>query len=130
MGRWMEALNKKEEVVFEVAPNFLIYCSRHLPKDIRNEFPILLNLDLNSNKWIDELQTFKTDKISELKNEIERVRRILNKEEFTPNLNTEKILKYWTTEEYDLKDINDDINILKSFFKKSIKQGLEVKIYL
>ncbi|WP_132065906.1 hypothetical protein [Aquimarina spinulae] len=126
----MEALNKKEEVVFEVAPNFLIYCSRHLPKDIRNEFPILLNLDLNSNKWIDELQTFKTDKISELKNEIERVRRILNKEEFTPNLNTEKILKYWTTEEYDLKDINDDINILKSFFKKSIKQGLEVKIYL
>ncbi|WP_025663485.1 hypothetical protein [Aquimarina megaterium] len=130
MGRWMEALNKKEEVVFEMAPNFLIYCSKHLPKNIRNEFPILLNLDLNSNDWIDELQTFKSDRISELKNEIERVRRILNNEEFTLNLNREKILKFWTTKEYDLKNINDDINSLKSFFTKSIEQDLEIKIYL
>jgi len=130
MGRWMEALNKKEEVVFEMAPNFLIYCSRHLPKNIRNEFPTLLNLDLNSDNWLDELQTFKLDKISKLKNEIERVRRILNKQEFPPNVSAEKILKFWTTDEYALKDINDDINNLKSFLKKSIELELEVKIYL
>ncbi|WP_343913792.1 hypothetical protein [Aquimarina litoralis] len=130
MGRWMEALNKKKEIVFEMAPNFLIYCSRHLPKNIKNEFPILLNLDLHSDKWIDELQTFQSDKIYELKKEIERVRRILNREEFVPNVNSEKILKFWTTEDYKLKDINDDIYELKSFFIKSIEQNLEVKIYL
>ncbi|KAA1245789.1 hypothetical protein [Aquimarina sp. RZ0] len=130
MARWMEALNKKEGVMFEMAPNFLIYCSRHLPKNLKNEFPILFNLDLNSDNWIDELQTFKSDKISGLKNEIEQVQRILNKEESTPNVNTEKVLKFWTTDEYDLKNINDDINNLKSFFKKSIEQNLEIKIYL
>ncbi|AXT63057.1 hypothetical protein D1816_22825 [Aquimarina sp. AD10] len=130
MGRWMRALNKKEEVVSEMAPNFLIYCSRHLPKNIRDEFPILLNLDLNSDKWTDELQSYKQDKISVLKNEIEKVRRILNKEEFSPKVDSEKILKFWTTNDYTLKDINNDIDNLKSFFKESIEQDLEVKIYL
>ncbi len=126
----MRALNKKEEVISEMAPNFLIYCSRHLPKHIIDEFPILLSLDLNSDKWIDELQTYEHDKISELRNEIERVRRILNKEEFVTKVDSEKILKFWTTDDYALKDINNDIDNLISFFKESIEQGLEVKIYL
>jgi hypothetical protein len=130
MGRWMKSVNSQNEVILEMAPNFLIYCSKHLPKNIRNEFPILLDLELHSDKWTDELQTFKSEKISEMKNEIERVYKILNRVEFIPNVNTEKTLKLWTTGEYSLKEINDDISALKAFFKKSIEQELEVKIYL
>ena len=126
----MQSVNNKNEVILEMTPNFLIYCSRHLPKNIRNEFPILLNLDLNSDKWIDELQTLNSDKISVMENEIERIYRIINKLEFIPNVESEKILKFWTTDEYNINEINKNINELKSFFKKSNEQNLEVNIYL
>ena len=126
----MQSVNNKNEVILEMTPNFLIYCSRHLPKNIRNEFPILLNLELNSDKWIDELQTLNSEKISEMENEIERIYRIINKLEFIPNVESEKILKFWTTDEYNINEINKNINELKSFFKKSNEQNLEVNIYL
>ncbi|WP_299103860.1 hypothetical protein [uncultured Tenacibaculum sp.] len=130
MGRWMEALNEKGEVEYEMAPNFLIYCAKRFPKNDRNHFPILSNLDLNSDKWIDESQLFNPSQISKLKNEIEQVQKILNKEVFVPNLNIENVLKYWITNEYKLENINSDIRTLLAFFEKSIKLNLEIKVYL
>ncbi|WP_430412950.1 hypothetical protein [Kordia sp.] len=89
MGRWMEALNKNEEVVLEMAPNFIIYCSRNLPKKIRTEFPVLLSLELISNKWIDELQAFKSEKITErsLSSKRERIINVVEVYSFTLYIN-------------------------------------------
>ena len=130
MGRWMESINEEKKVVYEMAPNFLIYCSGQLPKHIRKEFPILLSLELLSDDWVDELQVFKSDKIIELCKELSRVYRIINHEEFVPGLDTKKMLSHWTSEEYKLNDINKDINDLLSFFNKSIELNLETRIYL
>lgn len=113
-----------------MAPNFLIYCSRYLPKQIRNGFPILLDLELLSDKWIDELQVFKPDRIIELCGELSRVYRIINLEEFIPGVDAKKILYHWTTDKYKLNDINEDINTLKLFFDKSVELNLKTRIYL
>lgn len=130
MGRRMESINKNEVVVLKMAPNFLINCSRHLPKQIRNEFPILMDLELSSDKWIDELQIFEPDKISDLNNEISRVYRIINLKEYIPGVNAKKMLDYWISDVYKLSDINEDIDTLKSFFEKAIELELETRIYL
>ncbi|WP_299764612.1 hypothetical protein [uncultured Dokdonia sp.] len=90
MGRWMEAINKERKVVLETTPYFLLDCSKYLPKRIRKEFPILLDLDIHSDKWIDELQILNLDTVKDLNQELSRVRRILNLEEFIPKIDSKK----------------------------------------
>lgn len=130
MGKWMEALNEQGEVVIETVPYFLIYCSKHLPKQIKNEFPTLLSLDSKSTKWIDELQILSVNSSVTLNHELSRVRRILNFEEFIPKVDSKKILSYWTTDEYTLDDINEEIDFFMSFLHKAITLELEIRIYL
>ena len=126
----MEVLNKEKEVIIEMAPNFLLYCLRHIPKKIRNEFPILMDLEFTSKKWIDELQVFQPSKITELNKELLRLYRIVNMEEFIPEIEASKIVFHWTDNDYQLRDINEDISTLINFFSKLIELELEIKIYL
>jgi hypothetical protein len=130
MGRWMTAVNSNDGVIYEMTPNFLIYCNKYLPKPLKKELALLTGLDLLSEEWIDEKQTFTTLKIKMLKNELLKLSKILNKEIFVTNINVDLILKYWVSNEYNLEDINTDIFELTSFFEKALKEKLEIKIYL
>lgn len=130
MGRWMEGLNKDNEVIVALAPNFLIYSSRAMPKKMKADFPRLTNLYITSNKWIDELQSFEGEELIALKFEIEKLENILSFKEYISGVDSERVLKNWISEEYQLQDILIDIEHLKSFFNQAINEKLEVKIYL
>ncbi|MEM6687142.1 MAG: hypothetical protein AAF617_15280, partial [Bacteroidota bacterium] len=98
MGRWMQAFNDKGEVVVEMAPNFLMYCLKWFPKKSKEEFPIISNLTIDSENWIDELQIFKLESIIELKAEIERMYGVLNYKEFVANVSAEEIRNQITSD--------------------------------
>lgn len=130
MGRWMEALNNDGYVIDEIAPYSIIYCSRYLPKKILDEFPIITGLDLHSEKWIDEIQVFKSDEISELYSEFRRIRRLAKMEEFIPGLDNKKFLGFWKGEEISESKFQAELDILEKFILNAIDKQLEIKISL
>ncbi len=130
MGRWMESINDKENVIDEIAPNSIIHCSRHLPRKIRNEFPIITGLDLHSEKWIDEIQRLNNSEISELHSEFTRIRRLIKMEEFISGLDNKKFLEYWKGDQMKESEFQIELDTLEKFILNAINNKLEIKISL
>ena len=126
----MESINCNGNVIEEIAPNSIIHCSRHLPKIIRNEFPIITGLDLHSDKWIDEVQKFETNKISELYSELVRIRRLTKMEEYISGLDNKKFLTYWKGNEISESEFQKELDQLEKFMLNAIEKQLEIKISL
>ena len=130
MGRWMESINNDGIVIEEIAPNSIIHCSRHLSEKIRNEFPIITGLDLHSEKWIDEVQSFKTNEILKLHSEFSRIRRLTKMEEYITGLNNKKFLEYWKGKEMNESEFQAELDLLEKFILNAMEQQLEIKISL
>ena len=130
MGRWMESLNEDRNVIDEIAPYSIIHCSRYLPKKIRSEFPILTGLDLHSEKWIDEVQNFKSNEIPELYSEFNRIRKLVKMKEFIPGLDNKKFLEYWKGKEMDESEFQAELDVLEKFMLSAMEERLEIKISL
>ncbi|WP_299278003.1 hypothetical protein [uncultured Psychroserpens sp.] len=130
MGRWMESINDNGNVIDEIAPHSIIHCSRHLPKKIRYDFPIITGLDLHSEKWIDEVQYFKNDEISQLYSELIRIRRLSKMEEFISGLDNKKFLEYWKGNEMKESEFQVELDFLEKFILNAMEQQLEIKISL
>ena len=130
MGRWMEAIDKKGTVVCEMSPVFIIHLSKSIPKSIRHEYPLLVSLDLLAPEWVDEEQIYSPKKCAALIKEIETFRSIINRETFIPGIDASKILHYWTSNTYQLSDINQNMNEIITFLQKSIFENLTTRICL
>lgn len=126
----MESINIDGNVIDEIAPNSIIHCSRHLPKKVRNEFPTITGLDLHSEKWIDEVQTFKTNEIRELHSEFSRIRRLTKMEEYITGLDNKKFLEYWKGKEMNEFEFQAELELLEKFILNAMEQQLEIKISL
>lgn len=130
MGRWMESLNTEGIVIDEIAPNPLIYCTKHLPKSVRESFPIINGLDLHSDKWKGELQVFKNNMLSELYTELIKLRKLTRMEEHVSGVDNEKFLNYWKGENGNETEFNNHLDSIENIIRKSIEQKLELRIYL
>lgn len=126
----MESINIDGNVIDEIAPNSIIHCSRYLPKKVRNEFPTITGLDLHSEKWINEVQTFKTNEISELHSEFSRIRRLTKMEEYITGLDNKKFLEYWKGKEMNEFEFQAELELLEKFILNAMEQKLEIRISL
>ena len=126
----MESINNDGNVIDEIAPNSLIHCSRHLPKTVRYKFPIITGLDLHSEKWIDEVQSFKANEILELHSEFSRIKRLTKMEEYISELDNKKFLKYWKGKEMTESEFQAELDLLEKFFLNAMEKQLEIKISL
>ena len=130
MGRWMESISANGAVIKEIAPNSIIHCSRHLPRKVRNEFPIIAGLDLDSEKWSDEVQSFEGSEISQLYSEFLRIRRLINMEEFISGLDNKKFLKCWKGEGLKESEFQGELDFLERFIIDAMEKQLKIKISL
>lgn len=130
MGRWMKSINDRGNVIEEIAPNYIIHCSRHLPKKVRVEFPIITELDLHSKRWKDEIQYFKAAEITELYSEFIRIRRLTKMEEFISGLDNKKFLQFWKGEEIENSEFQAELDLFEKFIQNAIERQLEIKISL
>ena len=89
----MKSLDTHGNLVAEIAPHPLIYCSRYLPKTLRASFPPLHTLEPESGHWIDEFQMIKGEELKQLIQEFQRIRRIVRLEEFLPGLDNKAFLE-------------------------------------
>jgi len=126
----MESINDKGNVIDEIGPNSIIHCSKHLPRKIRNQFPIITGLDLHSEKWIDEVQRLKNNEISEFHSEFIRIRRLIKMEEFISRLDNRKFLEYWKGKEINESEFQAELDLLEKFLLNAMKRQLEIKISL
>lgn len=125
----MESRNFEGRIIDEIAPHPLIYCSKYLPKNLRQEFPIINRLDLHSSKWVDEFQNLDSDKIPSLYLEFKRLRRLTRMEEFLNGLDNKKFLEYWKGDEEE-SNFNAYLDKIEKFILDAIDNNLELKIYL
>jgi len=130
MGRWMKMQNKYGDVISEMAPNFLIHASSHLPRPAKSEFPVLTDLDLHSSKWNGELQILNFKKAEKLNLELKKLSDLVNMKEFIKGIDNRKIVKYWTDDDYSIDHLNDDISAMKIFIEKALENEFEIRIYL
>ncbi len=94
MGKWMEVLNQKppyeypgwEEyeklIVKELAPHPIIYCYVFLAKNLRNQFPYLKRLSINSGYYIEEEQLLNPKEVELLLKEFIFLRKLTHREVF------------------------------------------------
>ncbi len=126
----MESIDVEGNVIDEIAPNPLIYCTRFLPKVVRKEFPMIDGLELHSTKWEDELQILKNEDLSELNSELLRIRNLFQMKEFISEVDNKIFLEYWKGKEVNELDFNNHLDSIENIIKKAIKQKLEIRIYL
>lgn len=127
MGRWMKSLDKDGNLVDEIAPHPLIYCSRYLPKTLRTSFPQLHKLEPESGHWIEEVQTIEGENLMQLIEEFQRIRRIARMEEFLPGLDNKAFLERWNEYGTDFEEYVDEI---ESILLKAANEDGELKILL
>ena len=126
----MESISKEGTVIDQIAPHPLIYCTKYLPRGARLTFPIINDLNLNSKKWIDELQVFKGTRLSELYFELIRLRKITRMEEFIKGVDTIKFIHFWLGTDQDKKEANAHLDSIEKIIHKSVEQNLELRIHL
>ena len=130
MARWMIVLDANFNIVKELAPNLLIYISRGWSKEIQEEFPILANLSLSSDKWIDEEQCFHSGNLIEFKNELHILLKVLSFEKFIKGLDVKKVVKYSINESFPLEDLKSEIGSFLLLFENCIKKNYIIRISL
>ncbi len=126
----MKSLDKKGNVIDEVTPHLLMYCTRFLPKNTRKEFPIIDNLELHATKWKTELQIFKDGSLFQLNEELIRIRKLANMEEFIDGVDNNRFLKHWKGDDTNVYEFYKYLDAIQNVLQKAITQKLEVRIYL
>ena len=123
-------MNSENLVIEEMAPNFLMHVSRHIPKSAKDRFPMFQDLALSSGKYVDELQYLNASQMTMVREELKLLSDVINRKLYLPNVDTEKMRQNWITEDYSLDDINKDIESLDVFFEKAIELNLVTRVIL
>lgn len=129
MGRWIELKDHDGNVRDGTTPHPLLHCIRYLPKHTRNEFPVLTDLDLKSDKWNDEWQTLDKERAKRLKEELQRVRNITRFKEFIDGVDNKKFYEDWKKGE-DETEFNQHLDRLEVLIQTAIEKGWMLKIEL
>jgi len=127
MGRWMKSMDKDGNLVDEIAPHPLIYCSRYLPSSHRSSFPQLQKLEPESVHWIEEVQTIKGEELKQLIQEFQRIRRIVRLEEFLPGLDNKAFLERWNEYGAEFEEYLDEI---ERILLKAVSEDHMLRIFL
>lgn len=94
MGRWMEVLRRRPphgaestsdeyqgDILGAITPHPLIHAYEHLPKDLREQFPMLKKIRLRSDAYVDECLLLSPEEVRRVEEEYYRLRRLVRGEE-------------------------------------------------
>lgn len=129
MGRWIEVRNNDQKIIAQGAPHLLIYCIKYLPKSARVHFPVLSQLDLNSEQWTYELQVLSIKDIKALQKELKILREIISFQYFIEGVDNQAFYNLWK-EDNEEKLFHSILDDLEELIQIAIKQNLEIRIGL
>lgn len=123
MGRWLEVLRRcpphgahstldeyQDAILGEIAPHPLIHAYEHIPKDLREQFPMLRRIRLRSEDYIDECLLLSPEEVRQVEAEYYRLRRLCRGEEplyfsgrrFDPELFMTRWRRWSSTAEFEV----------------------------
>jgi hypothetical protein len=149
MGRWMEVLRAQPEdgqrghdesyeklVVGEIAPHPLMHAFDQLCRAnpgkreiIRKHFPMLEAVGLNSDRYVDEDLWLDAAEASRLIEELQKLRRICQREEFIASLDGPATYAAWRGSERR-EDFDESLDRIEALLGKAAASGYAVRLML
>jgi hypothetical protein len=94
MGRWLAVLGRRpphgehsildeyrRDILGEITPHPLIHAFEHIPKDLREQFPMLKRIRLRSDAYVEECLLLSPEEVRQLEEEYYRLRQLGRGEE-------------------------------------------------
>ncbi|MFY0632064.1 MAG: hypothetical protein JXR05_17020 [Flavobacteriaceae bacterium] len=127
----MEIINSKDEVILESPPHFLLYTIKVIPKPLRSKFPILSNLEIKSNKYIDETQVLLENEVHRLRDEILIIKQLVNNEYFIDGLDNKKLSEFLLGKsESEKKESVTELDLMIKQIQVASENKLKIRILL
>lgn len=130
MGRWIEINDNNVFTNLQgTNPHPIIHCICYLPKDIRQEFPMLNSIDLQSSLYIDEVQILDREKLIKLQEELTRLRDITKFKIFIAGVDSKQFYERWKGEESE-ENFDWHLYQIDKLIQIAIDDDLTVRISL
>jgi hypothetical protein len=140
MGRWMTVVRltpsgAEGDTICEAGPQPLMWGAYALPKRVRAEFPMLVQVRIESEAYIDELQVLSPEESGLLLAELRRLRRICSRTEFVTHVDGHGVFDAWRTwgsdgEAYEPDDFHSWLDRIEHALERARDERLLVRLML